>query len=429
MWGRGGYLIVAVGATLAIAMPGMGRARERGANRRSEPPTASLGTWGPGSWCWFADPRAVRISSPDDVTFVGWITPTGKITVGSYDEVSGVTRTSVVGTLFHDDHSSPSLLVEPDKRVTVFWSGHNGRRLHYRTTLAPESILAWGPVMTVPARVGGRMGFTYPDPVMLSGERDRLYLFWRGASWATDGTTRGPAGSWAPARNLIVSPKQRPYVKVDSNGRDTIAFAFTNGHPRNTLTSIYYMAYRRGWLHHADGRLIAPMEGRAVRPDEADVVYDASRTRIPAWVWDVDIDGSGDPVVVYATFPSANRHLYWYARWTGSVWVSHFLTEGGPTISPGGLETEYSGGLALDHGDPGVVYLSRKVDGWFEIERWRTSDGGANWRHATIVRTPGADDVRPVVVRGSDGGPMSLLWLSGHYGSYTDYHTAVDYLR
>ena len=106
-----------------------------------------------------------------------------------------------------------------------------------------------------------------------------------------------------------------------------------------------------------------------------------------------------------------------------------FLTYGGPTISPGTIEYEYSGGLALDHHDPSVVYLSRKVNGWFEIERWRTYDGGAHWRHVTIIRTPGADDVRPVLARGSNGGPMSLLWLSGHYGTYSDYRTSVAFGR
>jgi hypothetical protein len=218
-------------------------------------------------------------------------------------------------------------------------------------------------------------------------------------------------------------------VKIDSNGTDTIAFAFTNGHPRNTLTSIFYLQYRRGWLRHADGRRIARMDGRPVPPDAADIVYDARRTGISAWVWDVALDPTGHPVIVYATFPSPSDHLYWYARWTGRAWVSHFLTRGGPTISPGTIEYEYSGGLALDHANPSIVYLSRKVNGWFEIERWYTADGGSRWRQSTVARTSGADNIRPVVTRGSNGGPMSLLWLSGHYGSYTDYRTFIHYLR
>jgi hypothetical protein len=363
------------------------------------------------------------------MTFVGWMDWSGRVEVGAYDAVTGRTGTSVVGALYHDDHGSPSILVEPDRRLTVFWSAHNGRAMYFRTSRRPESIASWGPVRRVPANMTAKLGFTYPNPVRLRGERDRLYLFWRGAAWAADDTTRSATGRWGRAGTLIVNPGQRPYVKVDSNGRDRIAFAFTSAHPRDALTSVYYMSYRHGWLRHASGRLIARMDGRPIAPSAADVVYDARATHTSGWVWDVALDGNGHPTIVYATFPSASDHLYWYARWDGRRWVSHLLTHGGPTISPGTIEYEYSGGLALDHADPNVVYLSRKVQGWFEIERWSTRDHGAHWQHVALVRTPGADDIRPVVARGSDGGATSLLWLSGHYGTYTSYRTSVDFLR
>lgn len=391
--------------------------------------SASVGTWGDGAWCWFGDPRAVRVATPRDMTFVGWISRGGSVKVGAYDAATGAMRSTVVGAMFADDHSSPSILVEPDKRLTVFWSAHNGSSLYYRTSRQPESISGWGPVNAIAGNARGGLGFTYPNPVTLSAERDRLYLFWRGAAWASNYTTRGPAGHWRRAGDLIANPGQRPYLKVDSDGRDTIVFAFTDAHPRNALTSVYYMSYRSGWLRHTNGRAIARMDGRAISPRAADVVYNAHATGISSWVWDVALDRRRHPVIIYATFPSAEDHLYWYARWTGAAWVSHLLTHGGPTISPGTIEGEYSGGMALDHSTPSIVYLSRKVHGSFEIERWITPDGGAHWNHTTVARKPGADDLRPVVARGSDGGPMSLLWLSGHYGTYTSYATRVDFLR
>jgi len=45
------------------------------------------------------------------------------------------------------------------------------------------------------------------------------------------------------ARELIRVPGQRPYVKVADNGSDAIALAFTDGHPRNVLSSIYYATF------------------------------------------------------------------------------------------------------------------------------------------------------------------------------------------
>jgi hypothetical protein len=386
------------------------------------------GLLGRGSWSWFADPRAVNLGAPYDQTIVGWIGRDGAVTVDAVGGGCATDRSVVVGHLFHDDHGAPAILVEPDKRLTAFWSGHNGAAMYERTTLAPGDVSGWGPVQTVPSDLPGPRGFTYPNPVLLSSEGERTYLFWRGADYSADFSVRGPSGAWGPARRMIVNPGQRPYVKVATDGRDTIAFAYTNGHPRETTTSIYYAASRGGWLRHADGRRIAPLGGRPIHPGRGDLVYNGARSHASGWVWDVALDARGRPVIVYATFRHLRNHAYWYAHWTGHRWSSHLITFGGPTISPGTIETEYSGGLALDHRDPSIVYLSRKVRGRFEIERWVTTDGGRGWRHITVARSATADSVRPVVPRGPDG-PVKLLWLRGRYGSYTTYRTSVAYRR
>jgi hypothetical protein len=364
-----------------------------------------------------------------DRVFVGWIDRTGSIRVGAYDAGIGLLGSSVVGRLLPDDHSAPAILVEPDQRLTVFWSAHNGTDMYYRTTRRPEEIRTWGVVHRLRSGIRGGLGFTYPNPVLLAARHQRLYLFWRGADWSADFATRSATGRWSPARELIRNPGERPYLKVAGNGSDTIALAFTDGHPRNLLTSIYYAALRDGSLWTAGGRRIARVGNAPIRPGRAQLVYDARRARVPAWVWDVGFGADGRPVILYATFPSPGDHRYWYARWTGRRWASHFMTSAGPSISPGTIEYEYSGGMALDHANPSVVYLSRQVRGWFEIERWSTGDGGARWRHRTAVRTSGADDLRPLVPRGPAGGPIRLLWLHGHYGSYTTYRTSVDYRR
>jgi BNR repeat-containing family member len=370
----------------------------------------------------------VTLGAPYDETIVGWIGWDGAVTVDAVGSRCGANQSVIVGHLFHDDHGAPAILVEPDKRLTAFWSGHNGSAMYYRTTRAPGDVRAWGPVRTMPARVSGRLGFTYPNPVSLSREADRAYLFWRGADYSADFSVRSPSGAWGPARRMIVNPGQRPYVKVATDDRDTIAFAYTNGHPRETTTSIYYTAYRGGWLRHADGRRITRLGGRPIRPGRGDLVYDGARSHASSWVWDVALDSGRRPVIVYATFRDLRDHAYWYARWTGRRWRSHLITLGGPTISPGTIETEYSGGLTLDHRDPSIVYLSREVRGRFELERWVTPDGGSRWHHVTVARSANADSVRPVVPRGP-AGPVKVLWLRGRYRSYTTYRTSVAYRR
>jgi BNR repeat-containing family member len=435
VWARGASTATgragAAGGPSAHARAARGGTRRRAGPSRAHPRPAysPFGTLGHGSWSWFGDPRAVYVSGQYDEVFVGWIDWSGDVTVAAYDPSFGVLTEHVVGRMFHDDHSAPSILVEPDKRLTVFWSGHNGSEMYFRSTLRAEDIGAWGPVQHLAQNIEGARGFTYPNPVLLPAEDNILYLFWRGGNWSADYATRLLSGRWSRPHQLIRVPGERPYLKVDSNGRDEIALAFTNGHPRNVLASVYYAAYRTGWLWTAGGRRIAPMGRGPIAPSQADLVYNAQITHVPAWVWDVALDPrSGRPVIVYATFPSAQHHDYWYADWTGTRWASHFLTGAGGTIAPGTMEFEYSGGITLDHSDPSIVYLSRDVDGGYEIERWTTDDGGTSWHH-TVVVPPGTDNVRPVVPRGWDQGPMSLLWLHGHYGDYTTYRTSIYYLR
>ncbi|MEA2161468.1 MAG: hypothetical protein QOD66_3848 [Solirubrobacteraceae bacterium] len=394
-------------------------------------PRPRIEVWSGGSWCWFAGPRAVRIregrGTPDKV-FAGWIGWGGQVTIGAYDAASGVSTARVVGHLTADDHGSPAILVEPDHRLTVFWSGHNGSEMYYRSTITPADIAAWGPVLHLPSGLTGGRGFTYPNPQRLSGEDNRTYLFFRGADWSADYATRARDGRWSRTRRLVVQPGQRPYMKVGSNGVDTIAFAFTNGHPRELTTSIYYAAYRHGWLRHASGRRITGLARAPIRPRQADLVYDGRARRISSWIWDVALDRRRRPVIAYATFPSSRNHAYWYARWNGRRWASHFLAYAGPSISPGTIEQQYSGGMALDAADPSVVYLSRKVDGRFQIERWSTPNGGYRWHHSIVVRD-GVDDMRPVVPDGPGGDGIRLLWLQGRYGSFTSYRTSIAFLR
>jgi BNR repeat-containing family member len=378
-----------------------------------------------GSWSWFADPRAVQLGNK---VFVGWIDWRGEIKVGAYDPNFGTLGTYTLAYLFHDDHGDPSILVEPDDRLTVFWSAHNGSHMYYRTTRRPADIRRWGPVRHVVSHLPGILGFTYPNPVLLPDEGNKLYLFWRGSDWSQEYATRTANGQWRSAHRVIALPGQRPYMKVDSDGRDTIGLAFTNGHPREQITSIFYAAYRHGSLWHANGRWISRLDHAPIAPQQGDLVYNGGATHVASWVWDVAFDRRQRPVIVYATFPSTQNHAYWYAAFDGRRWVSHFLTFAGPTISPTTIEQQYSAGITLDHSNPSIVYLSKRVGDRFEIERWATPNGGSSWRHEIVVRD-GSDNVRPVVPRHPRGTHTGLLWLVGYYGSYTNYRTSVAYMR
>ena len=378
---------------------------------------------GEGAWSWFGDPRAV---THDGRTYVGWVDLEGDIKVSSFDHASGERVTAVLAArLNRDDHANPSIQVRPDGRLVIYYSRHVGPAMHYRVSSSPEDVTSWGAPQTVPTNTPGIRGYTYPNPIRLASE-SATYLFWRGGNYNPTFSLQDDGGtSWSPARTLITNPGARPYVKYDTSGGDTIHVAYTNAHPNEFPdVNIYYARIRAGKIERVDGTQIGSLDD-PITPGEGDHVYDPAE---PTWVHDVAADSAGRPVIVFATFPSAADHRYFYARWTGSAWDIHQITPGGGSIREDGGSPYYSGGLTLDHENPSRVYLSRQVGSSWQVETWTTSNGGSSWS-SSAVATAGKN-VRPVSPRGmsATGGDMSVIWMNGSYPSWVGYQTQVHAL-
>jgi hypothetical protein len=138
--------------------------------------------------------------------------------------------------------------------------------------------------------------------------------------------------------------------------------------------------------------------------------------------------------MVYSSFPSASNtdHRYNYARWNGSTWVKTELTKSGkwfPQTPAGKTEREpnYSGGISLDNDNPSVVYLSKQVNGVFEIWKWITKDHGTTWDSLAITSHSPSDivNVRPIVPMHHVPGYFDVLWMQGKYSHYTNFDTSV----
>jgi hypothetical protein len=358
--------------------------------------------------------------------YIGWLDTVGDVRVAAQDQDTGLQTVAVLRHgLGVDDHGSPALLMRADGRLQVFYSAHNGAHMYYRLADAPEDVSPWGPALSLGTNTPGALGYTYPNPVQLLGEGGRIHLFWRGGNWQPTFSTSPDGLSWSAARTLIHVAGQRPYVKVAGDGQQRIHVAFTDGHPRNLPTSVYYARYRNGAWSHADASHICTVAQLPFAPRQADVVYDVAQRHFRAWVHDVAFDAEGRPLIVYAIFRSATDHRYHYARWTGSAWEDHFVTFAGSFIDADGAEVQYSGGITFDHEDPRVVYLSRRVQGQWEIARWRTGDGGSSWTHTAITSGSPVKNVRPITPRGQHGGELNVLWMRGAYRNYRDYQTTI----
>lgn len=394
-----------------------------------------------GAWCWFADPRAVWV---DGRILAGSVAGDGSIRTHLYDPKTKTREESVLAAKFEkDDHDNPAFLRLPGGGAAAFWSKHSGPDLFMATS---NDLTTWTNAVKInpndPAYkgpTGALNAYTYPNPQMLRDERNRIYLFWRGMNWKPTFSTSDDLGkTWSKGR-ILISPSgdpaaNRPYMKVAGDGKGTIHFAFTDGHPRNEPTnSIYYLRYRGGSMRGADDRAVASMKQLPVRPDQADVVFDGKAEGIRAWIWDIAHDSQGSPIITYSRLPKEDTHEYRYAWWNGRRWVDRKMVAGGkwfPQTAANTTEREphYSGGVVLDPNDPRFVYLSRPIGDRFEVERWFTSDGGDTWSHVALTGSSKHDSVRPFVVRGTrpEGGPIALFMNVNRYVHYTDYQGTIQ---
>ncbi|MFH1840530.1 MAG: BNR-4 repeat-containing protein [Nanoarchaeota archaeon] len=378
-----------------------------------------------GGWCWLGEARAIHYNNK---TYVGWINREGDVMIWSYDHDTGETEEYILHDNFEiDDHANPSILIRPDGHLMVFYVKHGDYDYVYmwtRTSINPEDISAW----SQPQPITSGNFLSYPNPVYL-GDEELVYLFYRGSS--TDGwdptyiTYNG--ADWSEETIVYSSDDGRPYTKVVSNDKDEIHFAFTNGHPDVTPNNnIYYIYYKNNSFYLPGGVFVNNIEDLPLQVEDLSLVYDSTISGERAWIWDIALDKSGNPYIVYAIVEDQNNHRYVYAYWdiVKNEWINHEITDHGGGIVDTGSQSYYSGGISFDQEEPNIIYLSKEIDGIFEIQKAITQDKGTSWVFEDITSNSDKDNVRPVAVRNHVSN-FNVVWMYGDYHSYRDYATKL----
>jgi hypothetical protein len=385
-----------------------------------------------GAWCWFQSPNAVQFN---DRIYLGWVKKNGDVVISSYNKELNKTSLRVLHPKLQiDDHAAPSILILPNGKIIAFYSAHMGDNLYYRISKNSEDISSWSKEMSIGTNVTVNKAdqkhwgwnYTYSNPVQLSSENNKIYLFWRGANGKPSfSTSTDSASSWSGESTLFYVPKESPYVKICSNGTDKIYFTFTDGHPQKVRNNnVYFAYYQNGSFYKADGTFIKGIEALPLVPSDVDMVYDSFKNGSGAWIWDIAVDKFGFPVIVYANFRTLGDHRYRYARWNGKRWDDNEITPAGGSVDKIN-EPYYSGGITIDHENPAKVFLSREVKGTHEIEEWITEDGGFSWDSKAITSRSKNKNMRPIVPRNHDSKNVELFWMNGKYSSYTEYDTKL----
>ena len=393
-----------------------------------------------GAWCWFSDPRAIYV---DDKMFGGFVDKEGSIWAFCYDPSTCQSKQyKLFNKLDYDDHANPSIMALSDQRLVLFFSAHGGTKnspIYYAVSKYPSDISSWEEVQEINPEMEGSLGVCYTNPVMLSDENNRVYLFFRGRDFKPTCIYTDDLKTWSQPINLVRNDPGygqggRPYTKITTNHKDKIFFAFTDAHPRDRATnSIYFMMYKNGKICKADGTVVSETLGSII-PSQVDKVYDATRTFDKAWIWDIAFDESEKPILVYARFSDRdNKHSYWYARWNGRKWENHKITDAGQWFQrteyvkeKPEYECNYSGGVYLDHENPNILYTSRPINDRFEIEKWTFTGGKQKWITEAITYQSEKDNVRPFVVRNHRGSQPSVLWMYNYkYPGFKAYDCAI----
>lgn len=393
-----------------------------------------------GAWCWFSDPRAIYV---DDKMFGGFVDKEGSIWAFCYDPSTCQSKQyKLFNKLDYDDHANPSIMALSDQRLVLFFSAHGGTKnspIYYAVSKYPSDISSWEEVQEINPEMEGSLGVCYTNPVMLSDENNRVYLFFRGRDFKPTCIYTDDLKTWSQPINLVRNDPGygqggRPYTKITTNHKDKIFFAFTDAHPRDRATnSIYFMMYKNGKICKADGTVVSETLGSII-PSQVDKVYDATRTFDKAWIWDIAFDESEKPILVYARFSDRdNKHSYWYARWNGIKWENHKITDAGQWFQrteyvkeKPEYECNYSGGIYLDHENPNILYTSRPINDRFEIEKWTFTGGKQKWITEAITYQSEKDNVRPFVVRNHRGSQPSVLWMYNYkYPGFKAYDCAI----
>ena len=392
-----------------------------------------------GGWCWFNGPSAVHGSGK---SYIGYINGTnGDLCARTVDDTTlTVGAEQVVYPAFErDDHDAPSFLVRAsDDVICMAYSRHVGDLYYGDASTAgvlPPAIpdARQRNITSVVGARSGSAGYTYAGLAQLSGVANTLFLFFRwhdsgGTTYLAYSKSTDNGTTWGARVNVL----RMTYHKFAVNGSDRIDFVVSN-HPQESgnhdIRHLYFVPSTEKW-YQSDGTEIT-----ATKPFDytnPTLVYDGSTTM--GWLWDIATNGSGHPVVVYATFPgavpnvSATDHRYNYGAWSGSAWSTHeFASAGGRILTgdqPSGNHQEfYSGGVCLDHSDPTIVYGSIGLgsDRW-DMYRYVTADGGASFSSTAL--TSSGKNIRPMSVQGHDAS-LQVIWFAGTYTTYIDYSLAT----
>lgn len=398
-----------------------------------------------GAWCWFSDPRAIYYSNDEIIS--GWVKRDGSIEIINFNLNTELSqRNTIFPKMQKDDHNNPAFTVLPDGNIFTMYAWHGGKNgVISNTTTGGSNIFSFEGNKIFKPKTDSLLNafpnetYTYANPYVLKGENNTLFSFGRWIGFKPNLIISEDDGKSWSKQYVIVSREpfetgNRPYAKYFSDGDTKIHMIFTDGHPRNeSLNSVYYCYYEDGAFWKADGTQICTLSELPFQPEEASVVYHPDPSTGRAWICDI-VEKDEIPFILYTRHPQETDHRYHYAWFNSGKWEDHEICKAGkwfPQTQVGQVEKEphYMGNMTFNPNKPNEIYVSREVNGTFEIEKFITNNGGSSWQITPITENSTFNNVRPYVPRYQPSNAKTVvLWMENKpYIHYTNYETDIKY--
>ena len=275
---------------------------------------------------------------------------------------------------------------------------------------------------TVDTNVPGGLGYTYPNPVQV---KDKLWLFWRGGAWnPTFSYTEDGIPLGAGPRARLLRPRAAAVREVRRRRGPP--------HPRHlhrrspgeleeqpALHALREPASSTRWAgpaRHAGPGAAAHLEARPhlqlLRPGRARV---GARHRAHR---------RGPPAGRLHAPGRQPRHLLLRLPQRHEVDQPQDRRGRAPAARPSTPAARRSTTRTR-----AIVYLSRTIGRWNQVEQWFTPDEGRTWTHPPAHRRPNGYAIRPVTPRGlRDANRILYVWGDERTIGFTNYMTRIHAL-
>ena len=287
-----------------------------------------------------------------------------------------------------DAHDNPIISVDDDGYIWIFSTSHGLSRPSYiHRSKEPYSVDEFenvNPTMLVDGEPVPMDNFSYfqawhlPSRGFISfvtrykDPADRTLFFMT----SQDGV------AWSEWTRLAAIDKGHYQISIHSDTKCCTAF---NYHPEpnglNYRTNLYYletMDFGESWQNAGGETVDIPV----TTPDNNALVYDYAAEGLKVYLKDIRLDPDNNPVILYVVSkgyesgPDNGPRTWTIAKWTGSEWSIHPITESDSNYDTGSLYLETDGTWRIiAPTEPGP----QAYNPGGEIAMWVSTDQGGSW--------------------------------------------------